>query len=131
MIFWAVAWPPCLIRFFPTGAGDLTYLAGFFFSLMQEILHAWREIGRNSVQAGDSLSMRESWKPCRSRREKCNFQNQFVQLPGFCRHFTENQCFISNKILTTIICLFLPPFHYSFMIRYWLLSFIFLPPFLF
>ena len=31
---------------------------------MREILHAWRESGRNSVQAGDSLSMRESWKPC-------------------------------------------------------------------
>ena len=35
-----------------------------FFSLMREILHACRESGRNSVQAGDSLSMRESWKPC-------------------------------------------------------------------
>ena len=34
-----------------------------FFSLMWEILHACRETGRNSVQAGDSLSMRESWKP--------------------------------------------------------------------
>ena len=31
---------------------------------MREILHAWRESGRNSDQAGDSLSMRESWKPC-------------------------------------------------------------------
>ena len=35
-----------------------------FFSLMWEILHACRDSGRNSVQAGDSLSMRESWKPC-------------------------------------------------------------------
>ena len=34
-----------------------------FFSFMWEILHACRESGRNSVQAGDSLSMRESWKP--------------------------------------------------------------------
>ena len=34
------------------------------FTLMWEILHAWRETGRNSVQAEDSLSMRESWKPC-------------------------------------------------------------------
>ena len=31
------------------------------FSLMRENLHAWRESGRNSVQAGDPLSMRESW----------------------------------------------------------------------
>ena len=48
--------------FFPTDAGDFTYLAGFF-SLMWEILHACWETGRNGVQAGDSLSMRESWKP--------------------------------------------------------------------
>ena len=39
-------------------------LGGIFFSLIQEILHAWQESGRNNVQAGDSLSMRESWKPC-------------------------------------------------------------------
>ena len=41
--------PPCLIKiskviiflgFFPTGAGNFICLAGFFFSLMQEILHA-------------------------------------------------------------------------------------------
>ena len=66
--------PPCLIKIckviiffkvFPTGEGDFICLVGFF-SLMQEILHSWRESGRNSVQAGDSLSMRESWKPCRS-----------------------------------------------------------------
>ena len=53
------------LRFFPTDhadAGDFTCLVGFF-SLMREILHACRESGRNSVQAGDSLSMRESWKP--------------------------------------------------------------------
>ena len=50
------------LMFFPTDAGDVTCLAGFF-SLMWEILHACRESGRNSVQAGDSLSMRESWKP--------------------------------------------------------------------
>ena len=49
--------------FFLTDAGDFTCLTGFF-SLMWEILHACRESGRNSVQAGDSLSMRESWKPC-------------------------------------------------------------------
>ena len=48
---------------FPTNAGNFTCLAGFF-SLMLEILHACRESGRNGVQAGDSLSMRESWKPC-------------------------------------------------------------------
>ena len=51
--------PSCLIkickvitflRFFPTGAGDFICLARFV-SLMQEMLHAWRESGRNSVQA--------------------------------------------------------------------------------
>ena len=51
------------LRFFPTDAGDFTCLRDFF-SLVREILHAWRESGRNSAQAGDSLSMRESWKPC-------------------------------------------------------------------
>ena len=51
------------LRFFPTDAGDFTCLAGFF-SLTWEILHACWESRRNSVQAGDSLSMRESWKPC-------------------------------------------------------------------
>ena len=50
------------LMFFPTDAGEFTCLAGFF-SFMWEILHACRESGRNSVQAGDSLSMRESWKP--------------------------------------------------------------------
>ena len=50
------------LMFFPTDAGDFTCLAGFF-SFMWEILPACRESGRNSVQAGDSLSMRESWKP--------------------------------------------------------------------
>ena len=46
-----------------------------FSPLMREILHAWWDFfhlcgtfymlgGRNSVQAGDSLSVRESWKPC-------------------------------------------------------------------
>ena len=50
------------LMFFPTEAGDFTCLAGLF-SFMWEILHACRESGRNSVQAGDSLSMRESWKP--------------------------------------------------------------------
>ena len=52
------------LMFFPTDAGDFTCLAGFF-SFMWEILHACRESGRNCVQAGDSLSMRESWKPCK------------------------------------------------------------------
>ena len=94
------------------------------------MLHAWRESGRNSVQAWDSLSMRESWKPCRSWRKKCNFQTQFVQLQGFCQHFTENPFFISNEILTTIMSI-PPSFHYSFMIRYWIPSCLFLPPFLF
>ena len=52
----------CKVIIFPSDAGDFTCLAGFF-SLMWEILHACQESGRNSVQAGDSLSMRESWKP--------------------------------------------------------------------
>ena len=34
-----------------------------FFHWCVKILHACRESGRKSVQAGDSLSMRESWKP--------------------------------------------------------------------
>ena len=105
--------PPCLIEickviifkgFFPL-VREALYAWRDFFSLMQEILHAWE----NSVQAGDSLSMRESWKPCR-REKKCNFQTQFVQLPGFCQHFTENPFFISNKhgkILTSIMSI--PP----------------------
>ena len=66
MIFWGCIenWQGnYLLMFFPTDAGDFTCLAGFF-SLMWEILHACRETGRNGVQAGDSLSMRESWKPC-------------------------------------------------------------------
>ena len=49
--------------YFPTDAGDFTCLAGYF-SVMWEILYACQESGRNTVQAGDSLSMRESWKPC-------------------------------------------------------------------
>ena len=65
--------PPCLIKIckviifkgFSYLWGRL-YILGGIFSLMQEILHASREIGRNSVQAGESLSVRESWKPCRS-----------------------------------------------------------------
>ena len=43
---------------------EILYAWRDFFSLMREILHSCRESGRNSVQAGDSLSMRESWKPC-------------------------------------------------------------------
>ena len=35
-------------------------MLGWIFSLMREILHVWRESVRNSVQAGDSRSMRES-----------------------------------------------------------------------
>ena len=60
------------LMYFSTDAGDFTCLAGFF-SLMWEILHACRESGRNSVQAGDSLSMRESWKPCIKPMHKISF----------------------------------------------------------
>ena len=52
-----------LSGFFPHLCGRV-YMFGGIFPLMWEILRAWRESGRNSVQAGDSLSMRESWKPC-------------------------------------------------------------------
>ena len=38
--------------FFATDAGDFTCLAGSFL-IMWEILHACRESGRNSVQAGE------------------------------------------------------------------------------
>ena len=98
------------LRFLPTGAGDFICLAGFF-SLMQEILHAWRESGRNSVQA-------EDWRVgslAEAEGKKCNFQTQFVQLTGFCQHFTENPFFISNKILTTFmsIPLTFPLFFYD------------------
>ena len=37
-----------------------------FLTFMREILHAWRESARNSIQAWDSRSMRESWHaPCK------------------------------------------------------------------
>ena len=68
------------LRFFPTDVGDFTCLAGFF-SLMWEILHACRESGRNSVQAGDSLSMRESWKPWDPVQHGC------IQIAMFCLNF--------------------------------------------
>ena len=63
--FWGCIenWQSNYFSMFPTDAGDFTCLAGFY-SIMWEILHDCRESGRNSVQAGDSLSMRESWKPC-------------------------------------------------------------------
>ena len=35
-----------------------------YFVFIRDILHAWRESRRNSIQAGDYPSMRESWKPC-------------------------------------------------------------------
>ena len=67
-------------------------------------------------KAGEIVSRREipsqygrvgSPASAEAEGKKCNFQTQFVQLPGFCQHFTENQFFISNKILTTIISI--PP----------------------
>ena len=45
-------------------AWDFKSLAGCF-AFMWEILHAWRESVRNSVQAWDSCSMHESWQPCK------------------------------------------------------------------
>ena len=73
VIIWKVFFPTCL--------------AGFF-SLMREILHACRESGRNSVQAGDSLSMRESWKPCHLIQTK-----------------TDSKLFISNQMVRPNICI--------------------------
>ena len=61
-------------------------------------------------KAGEIVSRWETpsqyWRigsPAEAEGKKCNFQTQFVQLPGFCQHFTENPFFISNKILTTIM----------------------------
>ena len=42
------------LRLFSTDVGDSTCRLAGFLSMMREILHAWRESGRNSVQAGDS-----------------------------------------------------------------------------
>ena len=46
---------------------------------------------------------------------KLNLQN-LVHI--FYQHFTENLLFFSNEILAFILCLFFPPFHFSFMIKY-------------
>ena len=43
-------------------AWDFTCLAGCF-AFMREILHAWCESMRNSVQAWDTCPLRESWQP--------------------------------------------------------------------
>ena len=40
------------------------YMLGGCFAFMRNILHAWHESVRNSVQAWESRSMRESWQPC-------------------------------------------------------------------
>ena len=48
----------------------------------------------------------------------------------FCQHFTEKPLFIFNKI-PAIIMYIPPPFHFSSMIKYWLLSYLFFLPFLF
>ena len=44
------------------------YMIAGCFAFMREILHAWRESVRNSVQAWDSWSMLESWQPWTSMR---------------------------------------------------------------
>ena len=88
------------LRVFSYLSGRL-YILGGIFSLMQEILHAWRESGRNSVQAGDSLNAGEL-----EALQKLKGKNTIFKLNLF-------NC------------------NYSFMIRYWLLSCLFLPPFLF
>ena len=75
-------------------------------------------------KAGEIVSRRETpsqcgrvGSPAEAEGKKCNFQTQFVQLPGFCQHFTGDPFLISNKILTAIMSIPLPLFHYSFMIR--------------
>ena len=64
-------------------AWDFTCLAGCF-AFMREILHAWHESMRNSVQAWGSRSMRESWQPCfgetyRATQIQKSYQTQHVQ----------------------------------------------------
>ena len=88
---------------------------------MLETLYAWRDI---VIDAGDFTCLAGNWEiKCpggglplnagelealqKLKGKKCNFQTQFVQLPGFCQHFTENPVFFSNKILTTIMSI--PP----------------------
>ena len=66
-------------------------------------------------KAGEIVSRRETPSQCgrvgspaeAEGKKECNFQTQFVQLPGFCQYFTENPFFISNQILTTIMSI--PP----------------------
>ena len=70
------------LRFFSHLSGRL-YILGGIFSLMQEILHAWRESERNSVQAGDSLNAGELEALQKLKGKKYNFQTQFVQLQLF------------------------------------------------
>ena len=79
------------LRVFSHLSGRL-YILGGIFSLMQEILHAWRESGRNSVQAGDSLNAGELEALQKLKGKKYNFQTQFVRL----------QLFFYDKILAFI-----------------------------
>ena len=110
------------LRFFPTDMGDFTCLAGFF-ARIRDILHALRESGRNCVRAGDSLSIRKSWKPCRGTLEQ---EQQFVlsgQMYLPCLSFTEhsnnvnqftgdrptilnvaNSCYQASDRLTAFLC---------------------------
>ena len=62
-----------------------------------------------------------SWENSPSEAEKnVNFKLNLQNLVHiFCQHFTENPLFFSNEILAFIVhvCLFLPPFHFYFMIK--------------
>ena len=62
------------------------------------------------VSEGESPSEAE-----KNTNFKLNLQN-LVHI--FCQHFTENPLFFSNTILAIKLCLFLPPYHFSFMIEY-------------
>ena len=55
-------WQGNYFLMFPPPMREILHAWRDFFPLMWEILHACRS-GRNGVQTGDSLSMRESWKP--------------------------------------------------------------------
>ena len=71
-------------------------------------------------KAGEIVSRRETpsqrgrvGSPAEAEGKKCNFQTQFQQFGvfSFCQHFTENQLFISNKILAIIMSI--PPTYFD------------------
>ena len=67
------------LRLFSHLSGRL-YILGGIFSLMQEILHAWRESGRNSVQAGNSLNAGELEALQKLKGKKIQFSNSICSI---------------------------------------------------